>query len=255
LRLTPDEARAAFLAVRGLRKSFGGVQVLAGLDLDVPEGSIRCLIGPNGCGKTTLFRVVSGEIEPDAGEVIFAGRPIAGLRPWRIARLGIARKFQTPGVWPELTVEENLAVPLFARAGRFGLLGLLERRRPADVVELLALTGLTRHRAELAGALAHGLKQWLEIAMLLATRPRLLLLDEPTAGMTPHETLRTARLIRRVCDEAGVAAVVIEHDLAFVRALDAPVAVMMKGRILRQGSYEEVRADPMVRELYLGRRA
>ena len=144
-------------------------------------------------------------------------------------------------------------MPLFAAAGRHGLLGLLSRRRHAEAAELLELTGLTARAHRPAGELAHGDKQWLEIAMLLALRPKLLLLDEPTAGMTPAETRRTASLVRRICDEGGISAIVIEHDLAFVREVRSPVVVMSRGRVIRHGSYDEVAADPAVRTLYLGR--
>jgi urea transport system ATP-binding protein len=245
----------ALLTAQAVAKSYGGVRALDGLDLELEAGQLLCIIGPNGCGKTTLFRVLSGETAPDAGRILLEGRAIHGLAPHRVARLGVARKLQTPGIWPELTVDENMAVPLFAAAGRRGFLGLLSRGRQRDAHELLRLAGLAAHGARRAGELAHGAKQWLEIAMLLAVRPKLLLLDEPTAGMTPGETRRTADLIRRIRQEAGIAAIVIEHDLAFVREVNAPVAVMVRGRIVRHGSYAEVASDPMVRELYLGRRA
>jgi urea transport system ATP-binding protein len=244
-----------FLTAQAVAKAYGGVQALDGLDLELAAGALLCIIGPNGCGKTTLFRVLSGETAPDSGRIVLEGQSIHGLPPHRVARLGIARKLQTPGIWPELTVAENMAVPLFAAAGRRGFLGLLSRARQRDAHELLRLAGLAAHAERRAGELAHGAKQWLEIVMLLGLRPKLLLLDEPTAGMTPAETRRTADLIRRIRAEAGIAAIVIEHDLAFVREVDAPVAVMMRGRIVRRGSYGEVAADPMVRELYLGKRA
>jgi len=247
---------APLLEVRDLAKAFGGVQALAGVDLSVGAGEVRCIIGPNGCGKTTLFNVISGAFRPDAGTVRFAGAEITGARPHRIARLGIARKFQVPGIYPNLSVTENLEVPLVAAAGQRGPLGLL-RRPPATAQarDLLARFGLAGLATRPAGALAHGHKQWLEIAMLLAGEVRLLLLDEPTAGMTMGETAATADLIRSIQAERGVAIVAIEHDMSFVQRLDCPVVVMMRGAVVREGSYQEVRGDPAVRAAYLGQAA
>jgi urea transport system ATP-binding protein len=244
----------AFLTAQAVAKAYGGVRALDGLDLELGAAELLCIIGPNGCGKTTLLRVLSGETVPDSGRILLEGQPIHGRPAHRVARLGVARKLQRPGIWPELTVAENMAVPLFAVSGRYGLFGLFSRNRQRDAHELLRLAGLAAHAHRRAGELAHGAKQWLEIAMLLALQPRLLLLDEPTAGMSPAETRRTADLIRRIRAEAAIAVIVIEHDLAFARAVEAPVAVMMRGRIVRRGSYADVAADTLVRELYLGRR-
>ncbi len=245
---------SGFLSVEGLVKDFGGIHAVAGLSFELAERELLCIIGPNGCGKTTLFDLVTGRFAPTSGRIRFDGREIAGLRPFRIARLGIGRKFQVPGIYPDLTVRENLDVPLFAVAGRRGIRGLLGGGR-ADVAELLELARLADKAEWPAGALSHGQKQWLEIAMLLASKPRLMLLDEPTAGMTIAETEATADLILRVHRQTGIAIVAIEHDIGFVRRLGCPVAVMMKGKFLTRGSYEEVRADPTVRAVYLGRKA
>jgi urea ABC transporter ATP-binding protein UrtD len=247
---------APLLEVRDLAKAFGGVQALTGVDLSIGAGELRCIIGPNGCGKTTLFNVISGAFRPDAGAVRFAGADITGARPHRIARLGVARKFQVPGIYPNLTVAENLEVPLVAGAGRRSPLGLLRRAATmASGRDLLARFGLAELATRPAGALAHGQKQWLEIAMLLAGEVRLLLLDEPTAGMTMGETAATADLIRSIQAERGVALLVIEHDMSFVERLDCPVVVMMRGAVVGEGSYPEVQSDPAVRAAYLGQAA
>lgn len=243
------------LEVREVAKRFGGIAALDGLSLSLGAGDLRCIIGPNGCGKTTLFNVITGAFPPDSGAVLLEGRDIAGAPPHRIAGLGVARKFQIPGIYPELTVAQNLEVPLAAASGgRRGPLSLLRQRiDPERLEELLDFAGLAAKAAEPVGTLAHGEKQWLEIAMLLATGARLLLLDEPTAGMSVVETQRTAELVKELQHRHGKTVLVIEHDMHFVELLDCPVVVMMRGRILRQGSYAEVSADPEVVEAYLGR--
>jgi urea transport system ATP-binding protein len=230
------------LEVAEVEKDFGGVRAAAGLSLSLGEGEMLCLIGPNGCGKTTLFNLVTGALKPDSGSLRFAGKDLRGLEPYQIARLGILRKFQVPGIYPELSVAENLTVALVGSGDESG----------ARLAELLALTRLDGKRWVEAGRLAHGEKQWLEIAMVLARRPRLLLLDEPTNGMTAAETAATVTLIRDLHQRFGCAVLVIEHDMGFVRELGCPVALMVRGRIERRGSYEELQADALVREVYLG---
>ena len=232
----------ALLEVAEVEKDFGGVRAAAGLSLSLGEGEMLCLIGPNGCGKTTLFNLVTGALKADSGSLRFAGEDLTGREPYQIARLGVLRKFQVPGIYPDLSVAENLTVALTgsgdASAARF--------------TELLTLARLQDKRETPAGSLAHGEKQWLEIAMVLARRPRLLLLDEPTNGMTPAETAATVALIRDLHARFGCAVLVIEHDMGFVRDLGCPVALMVRGRIERRGSYDELQADPLVREVYLG---
>jgi urea transport system ATP-binding protein len=234
------------LEVAGVEKDFGGVRAADCLSLSLAEGEMLCLIGPNGCGKTTLFNLITGALKPDAGTIRFAGTDLRGREPWQIARLGMLRKFQVPGIYEELPVAENLIVALVGSGSAGGDEG------EGRLDELLALAGLSDKRGLPAGSLAHGEKQWLEIAMVLARRPRLLLLDEPTNGMTAAETAATVALIRDLHGRFGCAVLVIEHDMGFVRDLGCPVALMVRGKIVRRGSYAELQDDPLVREAYLG---
>ncbi|ESZ30047.1 MULTISPECIES: ATP-binding cassette domain-containing protein [unclassified Mesorhizobium] len=220
---------------------FGGLQALEALNLTVRDKELCCIIGPNGAGKSTFLNVLTGTLRPTSGSVRFLGHDIAGLPLHRIARLGIARKFQIPSVFPSLSVEDNLKVARW---------GAPSPARP--VGELLELVALTNRAATLAGELAHGQKQWLEIGMALAIEPRLLLLDEPTAGMTPQETLATAQMLLRLKGEFSIVAV--EHDIRFVRALNCETLVLHQGRRLRSGPFHDIETDEMVRDVYLGRR-
>jgi ABC-type uncharacterized transport system ATPase subunit len=239
---------ASLLEIAGVRKNFGGLVALDGVDLALSAGDLACIIGPNGCGKTTLFNVVSGAFPPTAGAVRFRGEDITGLAPHPIARKGVARKFQVPGIYPALSVAENLEVPLAARA--LALPGWWSRHSRLD--ELLGLAQLEDKALIPAAQLAHGEKQWLEIAMLMARDADLLLLDEPTAGMTIAETERTADLIRRISTETGKTVLAIEHDMHFVRRLECRVIVMVRGKVFRDGSFAEAQADAEVRKVYLG---
>ncbi|MBA4861034.1 urea ABC transporter ATP-binding protein UrtD [Streptomyces sp. PSKA54] len=241
------------LTIRGLRVSFDGYTAVDGVDLDVRPGDLRFLIGPNGAGKTTLVDAVTGLVKA-TGSVRFGtngdGTELIGKPVHKIARLGIGRTFQTATVFEELTVLQNLDIA--AGAGR-GPLTMLRRRKgiPDAVAKALETTGLTELRNRPAGVLAHGQKQWLEIGMLLVQDVRLLLLDEPVAGMSHEEREATGELLRRVGEERTV--VVIEHDMDFMRAFARSVTVLHAGKVLSEGTVAQVQADPKVQEVYLGR--
>ena len=252
--ISPETGTPA-LEVQCVSKSFGGVSVLQDLSLRVDAGALRCIIGPNGCGKTTLYNIITGTFPPTSGRVRVAGRDVTGCRPETIARLGVSRKFQVPGVYPELSVQENLELPLAARGGAGPVRMLRRNSRSGELRDLLALCGLTSKHTHRVGTLSHGEKQWLEIAMVLASDARLILLDEPNAGMSVGETRKTAELIERLRGAFGRTVLVIAHDMTFVRLLNCPVVVMLDGAVLREGSYEVIRTDARVIHAYLGERA
>tara|TARA_R100000005_G_scaffold96541_1_gene84342 strand:- start:5576 stop:6295 length:720 start_codon:yes stop_codon:yes gene_type:complete len=230
----------SFLELRSLTKNFDGLRAVDGFSLLLEKGSLNALVGPNGCGKSTLFNLITGALRPDSGSVLFDGHDITGLAPHQIARLGVGRKFQVPAIFDELTVHENLIIA----AGR--------SPKRTDVNSIQSLIRLEDAQDRMAGELAHGQKQWLEIGMLLAQTPTLILLDEPTAGMTATETRATAELIRTINQSEKLTVLVIEHDMAFIEHLACPLHVMSKGRILKSGSYSDIRQDPDVRALYFG---
>lgn len=232
---------SSFLRAEKIGMRFGGLQVLSDIDLEIGERSLTAIIGPNGAGKSTFLNVLTGVLRPTEGVVAFRGQVIGGLPLHRIARLGIARKFQIPSIFSSLTVVENLQVARWGSA---------RTEWPED--ELLEMIGLRDRRSVQGAELAHGEKQWLEIGMAIASSPTLLLLDEPTAGMTPQETADTAALIHRLNKKLAVIAV--EHDISFVRALGADTLVLHQGRFFRQGPFAEIEADEAVRDVYLGRR-
>ncbi|MEM7021967.1 MAG: ATP-binding cassette domain-containing protein [Pseudomonadota bacterium] len=239
----------ALLEIESLRRTFGGLAAVDGIDFALAEGDLHALVGPNGCGKSTLFNLITGALRPSGGRVRFAGNDITGWPVHRIARAGIGRKFQVPTVFDQLTVLENLSLPRWSK----DRLPLLAQADVSPAEDQISRLGLKDKGAVPAGALSHGERQWLEIGMLLAARARLLLLDEPTAGMTQAETASTAELIRGIAGDATV--LVIEHDIGFIEALGCQVTVMAKGRVLCSGSFAEIRSDPSVRELYFGRAA
>lgn len=242
----------SLLEVQNVTVSFDGFKAIQNLSLTVPRGSLRVLIGPNGAGKSTLLDTIIGKVRPASGEVRYRGQVISRLPEHRIASLGICRKFQAPGVLEGLSVRENLLVAARRRKGVFATLTARPTQAEQERAdELLRLTGL-QERAEVnAASLAHGEKQWLEIGMVVAADPELLLLDEPTAGMTAHETAQTAELIQRLAGQHTV--LVIDHDMAFVELLGAPITVLHQGQVFREGDLETLRADPEVMEIYLGR--
>ncbi|MER6826653.1 urea ABC transporter ATP-binding protein UrtD [Streptosporangium sp. NPDC000563] len=239
------------IEVRGLSVVFDGFRAIDGIDLTVEKGELRFLIGPNGAGKTTLIDVITGLTRPTTGEVVFDGKSLVGQREHKIVRLGVGRTFQTSVVFEELTVLENLDL---AASFRRPLWSLTRRRRGISeaVAEALETTGLKELADRPAGVLSHGQRQWLEIGMLLTQSPKLLLLDEPVAGMSKDERERTGELLTSVANDHTV--IVIEHDMEFLRRYASQVTVLHEGKVLIEGSVDEVRDDPRVQEVYIGRK-
>ncbi|MBI2690503.1 MAG: urea ABC transporter ATP-binding protein UrtD [Solirubrobacterales bacterium] len=240
----------AMLEIRNIIMDFDGFHAIDDLSMDVEEGEVRFLIGPNGAGKTTCIDVISGLINPTSGSVTFDGDRIDRTSEFDIVKRGIGRTFQNPTVFDDLTVIENIDL---AASFRLGLFKLLRQRKgiSVEVQSAMATVGLSDHGERKAGELSHGQKQWLEIAMLLALDPRMLLLDEPVAGMSKEERTQTGDLVTEIAKTRTV--MIVEHDMDFVRRFATGVTVMHDGKILTEGSIDEVQANEEVQEVYLGR--
>ncbi|MGI8517508.1 MAG: ABC transporter ATP-binding protein [Acidimicrobiia bacterium] len=254
----------SLLSIESISKAFGGLRAINSLNIEVDQGEIVSVIGPNGAGKTTFFNLVTGMETPDSGNIVFDGHNVVGLRPNQILELGLARTFQNVRLFPTMTVKENVMVGQHCR-GKAGLLGAIfktksqraeEARIEARAEEVLSFFGtrLAGYRHDqLAFVLSYANRRRLEIARAMATEPRLLLLDEPTAGMNPRETVELTELIGRLRDEKGYTIVVIEHDMRVVKNVSDRVIVLDHGEKLTEGTYDEISTNEAVIEAYLGR--
>jgi branched-chain amino acid transport system ATP-binding protein len=241
---------ASPLVVRGLAKNFGALQAVDGVSLDVQNGHVHSLIGPNGAGKTTVFNCISGFLRPAAGSVLLNGRDVTGWPPHRLVGAGLTRTFQITQIFDELTVIENVALAVRSHLGT-NLQPWSSRESEVSDRANAVLDKLRLAQADVnAGHLAHGDKRILEIAIALALEPSVLLLDEPTAGMSPGETERIADIIRRLANDASV--LLVEHDMEIVLGISDEITVMTQGRVIASGTPEEVSHDPRVRDAYLG---
>jgi urea transport system ATP-binding protein len=248
-----DTAHGRVLYLDDLHVSFDGFKAINGLSLDIEAGELRCIIGPNGAGKTTMMDIITGKTKPDSGSAYFGSTiDLLRYREAEIAAMGIGRKFQKPTVFEHLSVFENLELAL---AGNKSVWRSLRHKLAGEqrdaIAQILHTIHLSDQVTRPAGVLSHGQKQWLEIGMLLSQKPKLLLLDEPVAGMTDEETERTAELLLTLKGKHSL--MVVEHDMSFVKAISSKVTVLCEGAVLAEGSLEQVQADERVIEVYLGR--
>lgn len=255
---TPMPQKPFLLAAEGLTRSFDGFKAINDLNFYLDEGELRTVIGPNGAGKTTFLDLITGRTKPDAGTLKWddAKHDLFKLNEYEIYRLGIGRKFQTPTVYNDHSVTENLVLSLAGSRGIWhSLFGKVTKQQQDRIAEILGIIKLADHANRKAGVLAHGQKQWLEIGMLLAQEARLLLVDEPAAGMTDEETYRTGELLLSLAGKHTI--VVIEHDMTFVRQISQgrKVTVLHQGHVLCEGPVEQVQSDERVIEVYLGRKS
>jgi branched-chain amino acid transport system ATP-binding protein len=241
------------LEVRGIQKSFAGFQAVNGANLDVAEGEIVAVIGPNGAGKTTLFNLITGILTPDRGQVIFKGEDITGLPAHRTCKKGITRSFQVVNIFSRLTVFENVRIAVLSQQGRtFNLFTPSKRLATKETAEILESVGLIRKKDSVCGALSHGEQKVLEIAIALGGKPELLILDEPTAGMSPEETARCIDLIKQLRTNMGLTILFCEHDMEIVFGIANRIMVMVRGVTIIQGACDEVRCNQAVQDAYLG---
>jgi branched-chain amino acid transport system ATP-binding protein len=236
---------APLLQTRDLSMHFGGVRAVRDVNFTLDEGELRCLIGPNGAGKSTFFKMLTGQLQPTHGQVLFRGQDISSAHAHEIARLGIGIKTQVPNVFDGLSVRENI----WLAASR------LHRGEKAKALvdDMLQRIGLTSAADRLVGQLAHGQRQWVELGLVLSTDPELILLDEPAAGMTHEEVLKTAELVREI--NRSKALIVVEHDMQFIRMIAKKVTVFNQGAVLVEDEVENIMRNPIVRDIYLGKQA
>ncbi len=244
------------LSIKNVNKTFGGLHALGDINLEIEEGKTHAIIGPNGAGKSTLLNVCIGRLEPDSGSVEFEGKNMIGMKPYEINHAGMVRVFQTPEIFPDLDVLQNVMIPALAkREGvfRFNAFASMAGEREVEeharhVLQDLGLGDQIHHHA---GSMSRGDKRRLELAMGLVQHPRLLLLDEPTAGMSRHDTNRTIELLKKI-KERGMTKIIIEHDMHVVFSLADRISVLAQGRIIAEGTPDEIRGNPKVQEAYLG---
>ena len=240
------------LNLKDVSVSFEGFLALNNLNLTLSKGELRAVIGPNGAGKTTFLDVITGKVKPTKGDVFFKGKSLVGKKEHKIARIGVGRKFQSPRVFENLSVQKNLEISVSQYSSTIKLIA----NKPSEIKleeikKLMKVVNLSSQSEIKAGALSHGQKQWLEIAMLLGQKPALMLIDEPVAGLTDEETELTADLLKSLSGENTV--LVIDHDMDFIRRLESNVTVLNQGSVLCEGSMDKIQSDPRVIEVYLGK--
>ena len=240
------------LNLKDVSVSFEGFLALNNLNLTLSKGELRAVIGPNGAGKTTFLDVITGKVKPTKGDVLFKGKSLVGKKEHKIARIGIGRKFQSPRVFENLSVQENLEISVSQYSSTIKLIANKPSQNKLEEVEkLMKIVNLSGQSDIKAGSLSHGQKQWLEIAMLLGQKPSLMLIDEPVAGLTDEETELTADLLKSLSGENTV--LVIDHDMEFIRRLESNVTVLNQGSVLCEGTMETIQKDQKVIDVYLGR--
>jgi len=240
------------LELKNVSVSFEGFLALNKLNISLKKGELRAIIGPNGAGKTTFLDVITGKVKPNFGEVLFNGNSLIGKKEHKIARVGVGRKFQSPRIFENLTVEENLEISVSQSVSTLKIItNQATKEKKQEIEKLLNVINLTNSSKIKAGSLSHGQKQWLEIAMLLGQKPSLMLVDEPVAGLTDEETELTADLLKSLAGKNTV--VVIDHDMEFIRRLESDVTVLNQGTVLCEGKMEKIQNDPKVIEVYLGK--
>ncbi|MGO4548731.1 urea ABC transporter ATP-binding protein UrtD [Paenibacillus sp. 2TAB23] len=244
---------SAILLCDDVTVEFDGFKAVQGMNLKLEKGELRFLIGPNGAGKTTILDVICGKVRPSGGRVTFGKVDITKKKEHQIAELGIGRKFQAPSIFPSMTVSENLEIAMRQKRTVFAtLFAKMAEEERSRIDGQLAMIGLQNKADWRAGGLSHGEKQWLEIGMMLLQEPEILLLDEPVAGMTDKETDKTGELLHEIARKRSI--VVVEHDMEFVRNFASKVTVMHEGKLLKEGSMDEIQRDDRVAEVYLGKR-